>query len=372
MFNPETDSTPAPRPAPRPEARVLIVEPQPELGHLYAETIRTHVPGAAPLVRTPQDESLCQDVRLTDVIICSAGETRRTRFQDLEQLSLMHPEGRIVLLAPAHAVECVEAAFELGAQDVLLKSVGYLEQLPVTIRKNILQARSWAAREASLRDLTSSLDGIRQENQTLMDLVVRLKALAMTDPLTELANRRGIELRLDECVATAKRHGSDLSVLMIDLDGLKSVNDVLGHQAGDDLLRTAADCIRRQCRRGDIAGRAGGDEFIIILPHADAGRAAKVAERLRLQFQSLIAPVQKSLDDTRRALGVIHVINRGSRSDLNLPLGLTVGVASLATAGTTTSTGLIARADEALYSGKRAGKGRVSVYGADIGLARAG
>ncbi len=107
-----------------------------------------------------------------------------------------------------------------------------------------------------------------------------LRQLATTDPLTNLLNRRAIENRLESEWQRARRYGLPLSLLMIDLDGFKRVNDLGGHAAGDRVLRAVATAIRSTLRGSDYGARWGGDEFMILAPHTTRNAAVQLAERV--------------------------------------------------------------------------------------------
>ncbi len=108
------------------------------------------------------------------------------------------------------------------------------------------------------------------------------------DALTGLANRRAFDERLDEEVARAIRYGHPLSLLMVDIDNFKLVNDRFGHTAGDEALKALAAIIDRSIRTIDIVARFGGEEFVVILPETPIEGAAVVAERVRIGM--LVAP----------------------------------------------------------------------------------
>ena len=108
-----------------------------------------------------------------------------------------------------------------------------------------------------------------------------LLASAVTDPLTGLANRRSFNLRVQAEIDRAQRHGAPLSLLVVDLDHLKEINDGGGHEAGDRALCAVAAALRRTCRSSDLPARYGGDEFVILAPSTRAENAETLAKRIQ-------------------------------------------------------------------------------------------
>ena len=108
----------------------------------------------------------------------------------------------------------------------------------------------------------------------------RLRALADQDPLTGIANRRAGRHLIDDLLQTARRQGGSVTVLFIDLDGFKAVNDSLGHSAGDELLSQVTERATRFIRTGDVLCRFGGDEFVLAFPGLDSADADRVAQRV--------------------------------------------------------------------------------------------
>ena len=165
------------------------------------------------------------------------------------------------------------------------------------------------------------------------------RALAQTDGLTGLPNFRSFHARLEEEVSRAHRYGHPLACAMVDLDGLKEINDKLGHAAGNRAIVALADAVREELRDTDFAARYGGDEFVVLLPQTNETQGAQFAERLR-----------------RRLVEVSQ--------DAGLPVRGSIGVAAV-NAGELDSADaaedLLRRADEALYRAKRSGRDRVEV-----------
>lgn len=163
----------------------------------------------------------------------------------------------------------------------------------------------------------------------------RAKVLAETDDLTGLLNVRGFALAANRLFAQAARHGRATSVLMIDCDNLKAVNDGYGHAAGNELLRQLAQAIQAELRFTDVAARYGGDEFIVLLPDTPAKGAMEVAERIRNRVAG--TPVQ---------VGGRDVVS-----------SVSIGIACYPEDGATLDA-LAAHSDGALYSAKQDGRNR--------------
>jgi diguanylate cyclase (GGDEF)-like protein len=164
-----------------------------------------------------------------------------------------------------------------------------------------------------------------------------LVQLATTDPLTGLVNTRVFYDRLRHELSRAARYREPLSVLMLDLDGLKRINDCHGHQAGDAALRAVAGAIRTGLREIDLGARLGGDEFGVVAPRTTEEAAGVLAERLRA------------------AVATTMTAPRG------LEPAVSIGIASLVPSSDALSTipSMIAAADAALYRAKRDGGNRV-------------
>ncbi|MGC8930632.1 MAG: diguanylate cyclase [Dictyoglomus sp.] len=107
-----------------------------------------------------------------------------------------------------------------------------------------------------------------------------LNRLAITDPLTQLFNRRYIEEELRKEIERSKRYSRPLSVMVLDLDNFKIINDILGHQYGDEVLKKIGENLKKSCRKVDTVGRFGGDEFVIILPETNLEKSIKVANKI--------------------------------------------------------------------------------------------
>jgi len=132
-----------------------------------------------------------------------------------------------------------------------------------------------------LAGVTMDITAAKQTEDELRDHAVQMSRLALNDALTGLANRRGFEKQLDDEVKRAKRNGDLLAAVLVDCDNFKQINDELGHNAGDDVLREIATRLNRSLRPNDVLARIGGDEFVALLPSTRNAEALRVAERMR-------------------------------------------------------------------------------------------
>lgn len=168
--------------------------------------------------------------------------------------------------------------------------------------------------------------GMAVENARLF---AKTLELSLRDPLTGLANRRLMDIMLDNSIGIAKRYGTPLSVLIADIDFFKQYNDTYGHSAGDELLARLAGILRNNMREIDLAVRYGGEEFLILLPETGCDKATEIAERVRKTIQS--------------------------------EAGVTISFGVTCYRPTENRDDMIARADEALYKSKQEGRNRVTL-----------
>jgi two-component system cell cycle response regulator len=181
---------------------------------------------------------------------------------------------------------------------------------------------------------------IRKKRYTerLRDNVQQSIEMAITDGLTGLYNRRYMESHLGDAGGAGGRRGKPLTVLVLDIDYFKSINDTYGHDAGDDVLREFATRIKKSIRGIDLACRYGGEEFVIVMPETDMAVATLVAERMR-----------------RRIAGEPFPIEQGAKAHR----GHDLDRASPRSARDDTAATILKRADQALYRAKRDGRNRV-------------
>lgn len=223
----------------------------------------------------------------------------------------------IILLTARVQKEDVVAGLEAGADDYITKPFD----------KQELQVRLRAGRR--IVDL----------QEQLLSAQEILREQAIHDPLTGLLNRRAIVDHLESEISRAQRENIPFSLVMLDLDHFKSVNDTFGHMAGDAVLRQTAIRMTQVLRDYDSVGRYGGEEFLLIMPNCDTETATKLAERIRERIASNRMDTSEGMINVNASLGVVSI-----------PAGRVIAADQV-----------IAAADAALYRAKAAGRNRVEM-----------
>ena len=214
---------------------------------------------------------------------------------------------------------------ETNARLVRGLDVGVSDYLQRPIDKNELLARA----RTQIRK--------KRYSERLRDNVQLSIELSITDPLTGLYNRRYMESHLGALLEQATTRNKPLTVLMLDIDYFKAINDTHGHDAGDDVLREFATRIKKSIRGIDLACRHGGEEFVIVMPETDLAVATMVAERLRRRIATEPFPIQEGTG--------------------SLEVTISVGISALGP--NDDAANILKRADRALYRAKRDGRNRV-------------
>jgi diguanylate cyclase (GGDEF)-like protein/PAS domain S-box-containing protein len=195
--------------------------------------------------------------------------------------------------------------------------------------------------QQNLLNTHAALTVLNQElEERVAQRTMELERLATTDPLTDAHNRRFLMARAEIEIAQAKRQGHSVSLVMLDIDHFKRINDSHGHIAGDRVLVALSQAVRNEMRLGDTFARVGGEEFVLLLPQSDAAQSMQVAERLR-----------RMIEEMEIQAGV----------DLVLRITSSFGVATLAPMVDSVDA-LYLAADKALYQAKDAGRNCVVAY----------
>jgi two-component system, cell cycle response regulator len=258
-----------------------------------------------------------------DVVIISLGLENFDGLRLCSQVRSLERTRNMPLLAIAEAADHsrLVRGLEIGVNDYLIR--------PIDRNEMLARVRTQVRR--------------RRYTERLRDNVQMSIEMAITDALTGLHNRRYMESHLSTLVEQAGLRGKPLTVLVLDIDYFKSVNDTHGHDAGDDVLREFSQRLKKSIRGIDLACRYGGEEFVVVMPETDMAVATMVAERLRRRIACEPFPVC-----------------RGANA---VEITISIGLSARASANDTAAN-VLKRADQALYRAKRDGRNRVVAYAA--------
>ncbi|MES2151658.1 MAG: DUF484 family protein [Pseudomonadota bacterium] len=275
-------------------------------------------------------------------------------FSEMAQLVFVESEAALGFIAPRHTLPRPElGAYHSGAHGAMFPGapddLRSIARVPLLRNRRLIGSlnlgsldpvRFTPALGTEFIEHMASIIAICLENVISNEM---LKYIGLTDSLTGVYNRRYIDRRLLEEIARARRQAYRISCMYIDIDHFKQVNDSVGHQGGDEVLREVANRIKAELRLSDALGRFGGEEFVVLLIDADLESSTMVAQRIRA-----------SIADTP------FVLANGTE----LPVSVSIGVATLddferdhAIEGVAQE--LVAHADSALYEAKESGRNRV-------------
>jgi len=229
----------------------------------------------------------------------------------------------IIFITAKTDEQSIEKAYDMGGIDYITK--------PFKPKELMAKIKIQLQLQTLLRDLKES------KNELLL--------LASEDPLTKLYNRRYLYNTAEYSLELAKRNKTDISIIILDIDNFKSVNDTYGHQFGDTVLMSLAKKLQELSRKSDIVARWGGEEFLILFSQTNMECALKKSEKIRKEVEKLVV----NLEDGKE-----------------LKFTISVGVSQIEIKSDTTIELAIGRADEALYEAKHNGKNKVCVKSREI------
>ena len=297
--------------------RILLVDDRPSSFERIAAALT--VEHAVDVETDPQEAIFHAAENPYDLMMVSLGLERFDALRLCGQVRSLERTRHLPILLIAEPEEEARLlrGLEIGVNDYLVRPIDRNELL-ARVRTQVRKKRY---------------------NDRLRDNVQLSIEMAVTDSLTGLHNRRYMELHLGALIEQALARGKPLSVLVLDIDYFKAINDTYGHDAGDDVLREFGTRVRKSIRGIDLACRYGGEEFVIVMPETDVGIASMVAERLRRRVATDPFPI-------------------GARGE-TVDVTISVGIAGLAGPEDTPAS-ILKRADQALYRAKRDGRNRVA------------
>ena len=315
------------------QGRVLVVDAEPMVQELVRR--RLGEAGFGTVAAASGQEALAAaEGGGVDVILLSAALPDGDGLDVLARLRAMPSvEGvSIALMATQRDAESLRRGLAQGADDYLRKPIDRVEL---------------TARVQALLRLRRHLAELRRKSERLEELNAALERLATRDALTGVANRGSLEARLAEEGDRWWRYRQPLSVVLLDVDHFKRVNDTHGHGAGDAVLRGVAETLMGAVRKVDFVARYGGEEFVVVAPSTDAAGARILAERVRAAVAA--SPVE--------AAGL-------DGAPVTVAVTVSLGVVTLPGAPEAAAlrpADLLAHADKALYRAKQGGRNRAEV-----------
>ena len=309
------------------EATILVVDDQPanlttllsflKLQHFHVRIATSGNRALLALSEHPADIILL-DVMMPDM---DGFETCRRIKEKKESADIP-----IIFMTSLDSIEDKVTAFEAGGVDYIIKPFQQGEIL-ARINTHIALRKKEQELEKALGEVT------RQRNL--------MEKLSRTDDLTGLYNRRHLNTVLKREFSRCKRHQSELSCLLLDLDFFKEVNDTYGHEFGDIVIHESAAIILDSIRNSDFAFRFGGEEFLILLPQTETEGAVQAAEKIRRRME----------------------VGKITKGNITVTVEVSIGVSSYCQHQPAVRNDLIAFADKALYEAKNCGRNQVRVYG---------
>lgn len=321
--------------------KILMIEDDLDTAELIRETLIDHFEQDNITHAPTLAEARKANLTHFDLVLSDLNLPDGSGLDIIEEFLNTRHDLPIVMVTSESTLDIARTAIHKGAYDYIVKAGDYLFTIPLIVEKNLAV---WQTKRENARlqnELKLTLEELQDKNQQLESAVTQLEEQAATDPLTGLANRRHVQEVLDRSFAETQRYNTDMACMMIDLDSFKQLNDTLGHQMGDKVLEMTAKVLTANCRRSDMAGRYGGDEFVLLLPHTEPELARQVALRIQEQFNQAS---DQLLNEKRNGLS------------------MSVGISCASMSQPANADQLVALADAALYRAKQSGKSRVVVH----------
>ncbi|MBI3180510.1 MAG: diguanylate cyclase [Deltaproteobacteria bacterium] len=326
--------------APR-RMRILVVEDEPMLVAMLGRMLARRGHEVSSVATAEQALAALNNLHFDLVIADKNLPGGKNGIELLEAMKEVIPQLDMIMMTGDADIESTLAAIKLGVYDFLLKPFASLDDVNLRIDRALQKRRIWAENQeliAELREANARVFAMNRELEArVIERTEQLEALTLTDDVTGLHNQRFLNQRLPEEIERAQRYNHALSLLMIDLDRFKEVNDTHDHLFGSRLLKQFGGIVKAAVRNVDKVVRYGGDEFCVILPETDAAGATVLAERLRA------------------------FIEHAELGEDGQPYRITVSIGVATHARGTNAKALLEAADRALYAAKNSGRNRVIV-----------
>jgi two-component system, cell cycle response regulator len=331
------------------EPRILVVEDDPVVAELFRQLLPAQ--GYTTDFASDAEAALAMVMERTyDLVVSDKNLPRISGLELLKAVKQSQPDLDVIIMTAYADMQSVLVALEQGVYDYLVKPFESIDDVLAKIqralekRRILLENKRYVAyltqANAQIEGMNRDLEAkVAERTRELAEANTRLEQLTLTDDVTGLFNQRFLFARLEEEFRRARRHEEDLSVMMIDIDHFKNVNDTHDHLYGSRVLKRLGELLREGVRSIDHVVRYGGDEFCILLPSTRLSDAVTVAERIRSR---------------------IEAANVGEDAEL-CRVTISVGMAALGESDADSPRSLLRAADKALYLAKSSGRNRVAV-----------
>jgi len=282
---------------PKPVVRLLLVDDDPDFTQVFKISLQAEkrMPFSVEIANTLEAALKILHEKTFQLILLDLGLPDSQGLGTFEKVAAAHPEIACVILSGMDDEALSLEAVKKGAQDYVVKGEARGEMLG--------------------RILAYALERHHQKQQ-LEELNDRLEKLSFLDPLTQLLNRRGLQRMLSRELEISGREGANLSVILLDLDNFKPINDTFGHAVGDIVLQELSKVLKRTVRATDYVSRVGGDEFIILLPNTRLAEGLHFSERIRLAIsQTPVVVAGGQAVKATASFGVMSVNKRTASVD---------------------------------------------------------
>ncbi len=282
---------------PMPAVRILLVDDDPDFTQVFQISLQAEkrMPFSVETAGSLEAALKMLQAKTFQLILLDLGLPDSQGLGTFEKIAAAHPEVACVILSGMDDEALSLEAVKKGAQDYVVKG---------------------EARGGMLGRILSYALERHHQKQQLEELNDRLEKLSFLDPLTQLLNRRGLQRMLSRELEISGREGANLSVILLDLDNFKPINDTFGHAVGDIVLQELSKVLKRTVRATDYVSRVGGDEFIILLPNTRLAEGLHFSERIRLAIsQTPVVVAGGQAVKATASFGVMSVNKRTASVD---------------------------------------------------------
>jgi len=319
---------------------VLVADDDPSICDLVAAILQ---PEGFTVISASSGEEALQvfSERIVDIIFTDIQMNGISGLELLTRITNMDQTVKVVVMTGHGGYDMVLKSLQAGAYDYLAKPLEDHTRITSVARKayeHVMLARD---NETLLAKLKSSHAKLATANSRLVGLNKQLKKLAVTDSLTNLYNRRFMDLAMKREFERYRRYKDPFTLLMLDIDNFKNFNDSYGHETGDRALVHVSQILRDGARTTDTVGRYGGEEFVMLLTKTPPSNAHIVAERVRLAIEQSEFKARGELLELTISIGSAGLDGEEELEDIRDLLG---------------------RTDEAMYQAKQLGRNRVYLF----------